>query len=1050
MPRQTAASEIHLRNIAGCLKPALTLLNDLKDAFGPPFIQTISSATLSLINTIQNVKRNKNDCIQLTENIHRVLYAIVNLYLKSEANGSLPPSALYDIGKFAETLHKIYSFVETHQGRSRVKNLLRHNEMNTLFKACRAGLDQALEVFQISIYSSIANDIEEIKTQTENMHEELLELISKLSDGSISERSPSVYHGAINSSSSSLSMLPPHPKIFHGRETELEHVLEAFSQESPRIAILGGGGMGKTTLARAVLHHPNIHAKFEHRFFVSAESATDNFELAALIGLHLGLSPGPDIGKLVVQYFSEQSSCLLILDNMETPWDPIQTRGGTEDLLALLADVESMALMASSNCFISSTSYVDQITMRGAERPGKIRWSRPFLPPLEPLSDAAARQIFIDITAEAHDSQNMNQLLRFTDNMPLAVDLIAHLVEYEGSSNVLARWKTDKTALLSIGADRKSNLDASIRLSLSSPRITSGAKDLLRLLSVLPDGLSDSELLHSNLSIQDIRGCKATLLATSLAHYDNKRRLRTLTPIREHVNQVSPPSQFLIHPLQKHFHALLDLYKKYNGAQLEDIVNQITSNLANLHQVLSLGLDANSPDIAETIRCIINLNSFRRITERRGTALMDQVSALVFQLDDHKVKVHFIAEVLLSATVRPIPEADQLIAQGISHCDHFRDPEVEAKFYQTVGYYHFFYRQNPSSALQLLDKALALSRQCGDTDRQCGVLIDIADIQSRIGDPCSAQIHANEAARLANLCGNLYQESSALWIEAECKTQLGDYPGSITRLNRAKEILSVCGMKGGLADSNIAMSKAAVHLMKSEYTEARDINVAIVENTDQDPHIHARALVNIAEIDVLIGAPAPAVQQMLNEAGTIFNTIQYCDGITCCELVLADLKLREGDDTSAKTLFCDCLSSIWGRESQLMSFALERLGDIDRWHPVERTSYWPMIYLCHAQQSKDKLEVHKALYFLGDVFLSDGDQQTTRSLLIVALEGFTCMDIHRSRAQCMLRLGDLAREEGKISKAVELWTAAQPLFQRSLQATEMAKINIRLASTYPH
>jgi hypothetical protein len=80
--------------------------------------------------------------------------------------------------------------------------------------------------------------------------------------------------------------------------------------------------------------------------------------------------------------------------------------------------------------------------MRGAERPAKVRWTRPFLMPLDRLTDDAARLTFIDIADEFHDSKEINQLLRLTDNLPLAVELIAHLVDYEGSSNVLARWET--------------------------------------------------------------------------------------------------------------------------------------------------------------------------------------------------------------------------------------------------------------------------------------------------------------------------------------------------------------------------------------------------------------------------------------------------------------------------------------------------------------------------------------------------------------------------------------------------------------------------------
>jgi hypothetical protein len=121
--------------------------------------------------------------------------------------------------------------------------------------------------------------------------------------------------------------------------------MKILHQDSPRIAILGGGGMGKTSLARAVLHHPDICTKFEHKFFVSAESVTSSIELAAMIALHLKLEPGKDLTRPVVKYFSRQSSCLLVLDNLETPWEPMQSRRGVEEFLSLLTDVGNLALI---------------------------------------------------------------------------------------------------------------------------------------------------------------------------------------------------------------------------------------------------------------------------------------------------------------------------------------------------------------------------------------------------------------------------------------------------------------------------------------------------------------------------------------------------------------------------------------------------------------------------------------------------------------------------------------------------------------------------------
>ncbi|KAJ7491322.1 P-loop containing nucleoside triphosphate hydrolase protein, partial [Mycena galericulata] len=380
-------------------------------------------------------------------------------------------------------------------------------------------------------------------------------------------------------------MLPAKPKIFCGRNHELNQIVQILSQKSARIAILGPGGMGKTSLAKAALHHPDVTTRYEHRFFVHCDSATTSIELAAIIGAHIGLKPGKDLTKPVIQNISAKETCLLILDNLETTWEPLTSRHGVEELLASLADIDHLALI---------------ITMRGAERPAKVQWTRPFLPPLDPLSAEAAQNMFIDIADDIHDPKEIDQLLHLTDHMPLAVDLIAHLVNDEGCSNVLMQWKTEKTSMLSAGHDHRSNLEASIEISLSSPRLTlvAGAKDLLSLLSILPDGVSDVELLQSNFPIPNIRACKVALLQTSLAYSDGNKRLKSLVPIREYMQYLHPPALSLVQPLQKHFHALLDLYIKYRGSyKAINTIDQITQNLGNVHQVLLQGLHSQNPDL---------------------------------------------------------------------------------------------------------------------------------------------------------------------------------------------------------------------------------------------------------------------------------------------------------------------------------------------------------------------------------------------------------------------------------------------------------------------
>jgi hypothetical protein len=76
--------------------------------------------------------------------------------------------------------------------------------------------------------------------------------------------------------------------------------------------------------------------------------------------------------------------------------------------------------------------------MRGAERPAKVAWTHPFLPLLKSLEQTAAQQMFTDIADNTHDPKEVDKVLSLTDNMPLAISLIAHLVDSEDCSYVLS------------------------------------------------------------------------------------------------------------------------------------------------------------------------------------------------------------------------------------------------------------------------------------------------------------------------------------------------------------------------------------------------------------------------------------------------------------------------------------------------------------------------------------------------------------------------------------------------------------------------------------
>ncbi|KAJ7321301.1 hypothetical protein DFH08DRAFT_818670 [Mycena albidolilacea] len=156
------------------------------------------------------------------------------------------------------------------------------------------------------------------------------------------------------------------------------------------------------------------------------------------------------------------------------------------------------------------------------------------------------------------------------------------------------------------------------------------------------------------------------------------------------------------------------------------------------------------------------------------------------------------------------------------------------------------------------------------------------------------------------------------------------------------------------------------------------------------------------------------------------------------------LYLREQDLIRAKTLFEKSLKLAAGN-SAIKSFCCERLGNVSSWGQDASITGWTTIFLVHSLKSQKIPQVYKVLQFFGQIFLMQNDGDTAISFLTVALEGFTYMDIHQSRGECMLRLGDIFNSHNDQLKEVKLWTTALPLFERSSQERQVQCVNERLA-----
>jgi tetratricopeptide (TPR) repeat protein len=353
---------------------------------------------------------------------------------------------------------------------------------------------------------------------------------------------------------------------------------------------------------------------------------------------------------------------------------------------------------------------------------------------------------------------------------------------------------------------------------------------------------------------------------------------------------------------------------------------------------------------------------------------------------------------------------------------------------------------NISTAKKFCETSISLALSTGNTKMQSQALTKLAWNNWYNGDYFVAQVHGKEAQRLARISADLYKEAYALHIVSMCCYSLGNYKQSIILCCRARDLLALCGMSSCQLDHEIMATQGDIHKLKSEYAAARIIHSRILQETSvgQNFYAYGLALLSVAEIDVAIGAPKEDVQSVYEKARELFSTHNRVTDIVMCDTILADLYLREGNLLPAKTLFESCLKQSI-TQPKMMSYCLEQLGNVSYWGCPNRMSSWTTVFLVHSVQRQETLGIHKALQFLGDAFLAQDDEHTAINLFTAALEGFTYMDVHCSRAECMLQLGDISKGHGDLLKAVELWTAARPLFDRSSQAKQVENIDQRLA-----
>ncbi len=167
----------------------------------------------------------------------------------------------------------------------------------------------------------------------------------------------------------------------------------------------------------------------------------------------------PALGFKATLKVLEQRPGLVVLDNLETPWDPLGERQRTEACISALAAIPNVAVLAS---------------FRGGPQPFRaVHWT--LVHPVDRLQPPFDRELFQRIAANPFEGDpQLHDFLTALDGVPLAIELVA--LRAHGRSSLGVLWEQWRKLGVELAADpdyaanpdRLTSLPHSIELSIRS------------------------------------------------------------------------------------------------------------------------------------------------------------------------------------------------------------------------------------------------------------------------------------------------------------------------------------------------------------------------------------------------------------------------------------------------------------------------------------------------------------------------------------------------------------------------------------------------------
>ena len=528
---------------------------------------------------------------------------------------------------------------------------------------------------------------------------------------------------------------PPAPRDCFGRDELIERVVKLAENFEP-IALIGAGGIGKTSIALTVLYHNRIKERFgENRRFIRCDqfpASPTHFlaRLSKVIGA--GVQNPEDLTPL--RPFLASREILIVLDNAESILDP---KGPNANEIYSVVD----ELCRSEKVCICITSRIRTIPPR---------CKRPEIPT---LSMEAACDIFYGIYGDGGQSTIINDLLRRLDFHALSITLLATTASHNawGFDRLAKEWDAQRAQVLQ--TDYSESLAATIELSLTSPTfrsLDSNARDLLGVIAFFPQGIDENNLDWLFPTISSRKDIFDKFCVLSLTYRSNGF-VTMLSPIRDYLVPRDPRSSLLLCTIRDLYFSRMSVDVSPGRSGFQE-AGWIVSEDVNVEHLLDV-FTSIDPDLSGIWNACYHFTQHLLWRKPRQTLLALKIEALA---DDHPSKPKCLFE--LSRLLRQVGNTTEQKRVLNLTLELERRRGNDSKVAQSLRYLsdvNRLLRLYEEGARQA-NEALEILTRTGDTRGQAQCLKDLAWLLFADGKLEAAEDTASRAIDLVGEKGEQF------------------------------------------------------------------------------------------------------------------------------------------------------------------------------------------------------------------------------------------------------------------------------------------------------